>query len=76
MMASGEKEKYKGSIDCARKIYANEGINILRGVSEAGTLALYNKLQYYLLMAWLTIKKKGWRITESKNFYRSWHKVF
>ena len=51
MMISGEKEKYKGSIDCARKIYANEGINILRGVSEAGTLALYNKLQYYLLMA-------------------------
>ena len=54
MMISGEKEKYKGSIDCARKIYANEGINsffkgagvnILRGVAGAGTLALYDKLQ-------------------------------
>ena len=54
MMTSGEGEKYSGSIDCARKILANEGMksffkgaaaNILRGVAGAGVLALYDKLQ-------------------------------
>jgi solute carrier family 25 (mitochondrial adenine nucleotide translocator), member 4/5/6/31 len=54
MMTSGEGEKYAGSIDCARKILANEGIksffkgagaNILRGVAGAGVLALYDRLQ-------------------------------
>lgn len=54
MMTSGEGEKYSGSIDCARKILANEGwksffkgaaANILRGVAGAGVLALYDKLQ-------------------------------
>lgn len=54
MMTSGEGEKYKGSIDCGRKILANEGIksffkgagaNILRGVAGAGVLAMYDKLQ-------------------------------
>jgi len=54
MMTSGEGEKYSGSIDCARKIVANEGVkslfkgagaNILRGVAGAGVLALYDKLQ-------------------------------
>lgn len=54
MMTSGEGEKYKGSIDCAQKILAQEGwksffkgaaANILRGVAGAGVLALYDKLQ-------------------------------
>ena len=54
MMTSGEGEKYSGSIDCARKILASEGIksffkgagaNILRGVAGAGVLALYDRLQ-------------------------------
>lgn len=54
MMTSGEGEKYKGSIDCARKILASEGVgsffkgagaNILRGVAGAGVLAFYDKLQ-------------------------------
>ena len=54
MMTSGEGEKFSGSIDCARKILANEGMksffkgagaNILRGVAGAGVLAMYDKLQ-------------------------------
>ena len=54
MMTSGEAEKYTGSIDCARKILAKEGVgslfkgagaNILRGVAGAGVLALYDRLQ-------------------------------
>jgi solute carrier family 25 (adenine nucleotide translocator) protein 4/5/6/31 len=54
MMTSGEAEKYTGSVDCARKILAKEGIksffkgagaNILRGVAGAGVLALYDRLQ-------------------------------
>lgn len=54
MMTSGEGEKFSGSIDCAQKIWAKEGINsffkgaganILRGVAGAGVLALYDRLQ-------------------------------
>jgi solute carrier family 25 (adenine nucleotide translocator) protein 4/5/6/31 len=54
MMTSGEGEKFKGSIDCAKKILASEGIksffkgagaNVLRGVAGAGVLALYDRLQ-------------------------------
>jgi solute carrier family 25 (adenine nucleotide translocator) protein 4/5/6/31 len=54
MMTSGEAEKYAGSIDCAQKILAKEGIksffkgagaNILRGVAGAGVLAFYDRLQ-------------------------------
>ena len=54
MMTSGEGEKFSGSVDCARKILANEGMksffkgagaNILRGVAGAGVLAMYDKLQ-------------------------------
>lgn len=54
MMTSGEAEKYSGSIDCAQKILAKEGVksffkgaaaNILRGVAGAGVLTLYDKLQ-------------------------------
>ena len=54
MMTSGEGEKFKGSIDCATKILAQEGMksffkgaaaNILRGVAGAGVLTLYDKLQ-------------------------------
>jgi solute carrier family 25 (mitochondrial adenine nucleotide translocator), member 4/5/6/31 len=54
MMTSGEAVKYDGSIDCARKILANEGVgsffkgagaNVLRGVAGAGVLALYDRLQ-------------------------------
>ena len=54
MMTSGEGEKYKGSLDCAKKIMATEGwktlfkgagANILRGVAGAGVLTLYDRLQ-------------------------------
>jgi len=54
MMTSGQAVKYKGSIDCAQQIVANEGVkslfkgaaaNILRGVAGAGVLALYDRLQ-------------------------------
>jgi solute carrier family 25 (adenine nucleotide translocator) protein 4/5/6/31 len=54
MMTSGEAEKYSGSIDCAQKILAKEGVgsffkgagaNILRGVAGAGVLALYDRFQ-------------------------------
>lgn len=54
MMTSGEGEKFSGSIDCAQKILAREGMksffkgagaNILRGVAGAGVLTLYDKLQ-------------------------------
>lgn len=54
MMTSGEAEKYSGSIDCAQKILAKEGMgsffkgaaaNILRGVAGAGVLTLYDRLQ-------------------------------
>ena len=54
MMTSGEAVKYSGSIDCARRILADEGIksffkgagaNVLRGVAGAGVLTLYDRLQ-------------------------------
>lgn len=54
MMTSGEAEKFSGSIDCAQKILAKEGIksffkgagaNVLRGVAGAGVLAFYDRLQ-------------------------------
>ena len=54
MMTSGEAEKYTGSIDCAQKILAKEGVksffkgagaNVLRGVAGAGVLTLYDRLQ-------------------------------
>ena len=54
MMTSGEAVKYSGSIDCGRKILADEGIksffkgagaNVLRGVAGAGVLALYDRFQ-------------------------------
>ena len=57
MMTSGEAEKFSGSIDCARKILAKEGVksffkgagaNILRGVAGAGVLSLYDRLQLLL----------------------------
>jgi len=57
MMTSGEAEKFSGSIDCAQKILAKEGVNsffkgaganILRGVAGAGVLALYDRLQLLL----------------------------
>lgn len=57
MMTSGEAEKFNGSIDCARKILAKEGVksffkgagaNILRGVAGAGVLSLYDRLQLLL----------------------------
>jgi solute carrier family 25 (adenine nucleotide translocator) protein 4/5/6/31 len=54
MMTSGEGEKFKGSIDCAQKLLAKEGVgsffkgagaNIRRGVAGAGVLALYDRMQ-------------------------------
>jgi solute carrier family 25 (mitochondrial adenine nucleotide translocator), member 4/5/6/31 len=54
MMTSGEKVKYKSSLDCFSQILKNEGAkslfkgagaNILRAVAGAGVLACYDKLQ-------------------------------
>jgi solute carrier family 25 (adenine nucleotide translocator) protein 4/5/6/31 len=54
MMTSGEAEKFTGSVDCAKKILAKEGVksffkgagaNILRGVAGAGVLSFYDRLQ-------------------------------
>jgi solute carrier family 25 (adenine nucleotide translocator) protein 4/5/6/31 len=54
MMTSGEKVKYKGSMDCAVQILKNEGFmslmkgagaNILRGVAGAGVLAGFDKFR-------------------------------
>ncbi|KAI0073275.1 ATP:ADP antiporter [Panus rudis PR-1116 ss-1] len=54
MMTSGEKIRYKSSLDCAKQIVAKEGpkalfagagANILRGLAAAGTLALYDQFQ-------------------------------
>jgi len=54
MMTSGEKVKYKGSIDCGLQILRNEGFmslmkgagaNILRGVAGAGVLAGFDKFR-------------------------------
>ena len=60
MMTSGEAVKYKSSIDCARQVYAKEGIasffkgagaNVIRGVAGAGVLAGFDKVQEYYI-AW------------------------
>jgi solute carrier family 25 (adenine nucleotide translocator) protein 4/5/6/31 len=58
MMQSGRKDKmYSGTIDCFRKIAANEGTNaffkgaasnVLRGTGGALVLVLYSKIQKYL----------------------------
>lgn len=58
MMQSGRKEiLYTGTIDCFRKIAANEGTNaffkgaasnVLRGTGGALVLVLYSKIQKYL----------------------------
>ncbi|KAI5063059.1 hypothetical protein GOP47_0022183 [Adiantum capillus-veneris] len=54
MMTSGEAVKYKGSIDCFKKIIQKEaarslfkgaGANILRAIAGAGVLAGYDRLQ-------------------------------
>jgi solute carrier family 25 (adenine nucleotide translocator) protein 4/5/6/31 len=54
MMTSGQKVKYKSSIDAFSKIVAAEGVgalfkgcgaNILRGVAGAGVLSIYDQLQ-------------------------------
>ena len=54
MMTSGEAVKYKGTMDAARQIVAQEGVrslfkgaaaNILRGVAGAGVLSIYDQVQ-------------------------------
>lgn len=54
MMTSGEKVKYKGSMDCAVQIIKNEGFmslmkgagaNILRGVAGAGVLSGFDEFK-------------------------------
>jgi len=60
MMTSGEAVKYKGSMDCAIKVFKAEGItsffkgagaNILRGMAGAGVLAGFDKFkQLYIAM--------------------------
>ena len=59
MMTSGAKEKmYNGTMDCFRKIYADEGpraffkgclSNVIRGTGGALVLVFYEKIQAYLL---------------------------
>lgn len=58
MMQSGRADKmYNGTLDCYRKILANEGINaffkgafsnVLRGTGGALVLVLYSKIQKFL----------------------------
>merc|ERR1712087_838722 len=54
MMTSGEAVKYKSSMDAASQIIAKEGVkslfkgagaNILRGVTGAGVLSIYDQVQ-------------------------------
>lgn len=54
MMTSGEKVKYRGSLDCAMQIVKNEGpmalmrgagANMVRGVAGAGVLAGFDKFK-------------------------------
>jgi len=58
MMTSGEAVKYASSIDCAKQIFAKEGMksffkgagaNILRAIAGAGALSGYDKLQFYMI---------------------------
>ncbi|XP_070575604.1 ADP/ATP translocase 2-like [Ptychodera flava] len=59
MMQSGRKDiLYKNTIDCWKKIYANEGgraffkgafSNVLRGTGGALVLVLYDEIQHYLV---------------------------
>ena len=58
MMDSGKSEKmYNGTIDCASKIYRNEGFraffkgglaNAIRGTGGALVLVFYSKAEAYL----------------------------
>ncbi|CCK73451.1 ADP/ATP carrier protein AAC1 NDAI_0G04660 [Naumovozyma dairenensis CBS 421] len=57
MMTSGQAIKYKGALDCFKKIIAEEGVyslfkgcgaNIFRGVAAAGVISLYDQLQLLL----------------------------
>jgi len=59
MMTSGEKVKYKSSLDCGVQIVRNEGVsslfkgagaNILRGIAGAGVLAGFDKFKYYYVL--------------------------
>lgn len=57
MMTSGQAVKYKGALDCGRKVIAAEGVsslfkgcgaNILRGVAGAGVISLYDQFKVIL----------------------------
>jgi len=59
MMTSGEKVKYKSSLDCGMQILKNEGVkslfkgagaNILRGIAGAGVLSGFDKFKYYYVL--------------------------
>jgi solute carrier family 25 (adenine nucleotide translocator) protein 4/5/6/31 len=59
MMTSGEKVKYKSSLDCGLQVIKAEGVsslfkgagaNILRGVAGAGVLAGFDKFKYYYVL--------------------------
>jgi len=59
MMTSGEKVKYKSSMDCGMQVIKNEGFsslfkgagaNILRGVAGAGVLAGFDQFKYYYVL--------------------------
>jgi solute carrier family 25 (adenine nucleotide translocator) protein 4/5/6/31 len=59
MMTSGEKVKYKSSLDCGMQVIKNEGVgslfkgagaNILRGVAGAGVLAGFDQFKYYYVL--------------------------
>ena len=53
-MTSGERVKYRGSLDCLRQIVVQEGVgalyrgcgvNVVRGVAGAGVLSGFDKLK-------------------------------
>ncbi len=68
-MTSGEKVKYRGSIDCfraiirdegARAIYRGAGVNVVRGVAGAGVLSGFDKFKKVYV---------GWRLQQQKHHY-------
>jgi len=59
MMTSGEKVKYKSSLDCGMQVIKAEGVkslfkgagaNILRGIAGAGVLAGFDQFKYYYVL--------------------------
>ncbi len=66
MMTSGEKVKYRGSLDCLahvlkdegwRALFKGAGVNIVRGVAGAGVLSGFDKFKKVYV---------GWRFKQQQ----------